>query len=93
VFSGGWIVPNTALAGIVNWHCGRWEEAETNFEAAIHQVDTLAQYLRGHVREWFAKMLVARGRAGDEARARQLTDDAREFYLKFGYLGLARRLG
>jgi tetratricopeptide (TPR) repeat protein len=94
VFCGSWILPNGTIAGILDWHRGRWDDAEANFLLAIEQMDSYPmEYFRGQPREWFAKMLIARGGAGDEARARQLRDEAREIYLKLGYLGLAKRLG
>jgi tetratricopeptide (TPR) repeat protein len=93
VFAGGWMLPNMAYAGIAHWHLGGWDEAVASFERATHEVDTLpAEFQRGQTREWFAKMLVARGRPEDKARARQLIAEAEEIYLTLGFMGLARRL-
>jgi tetratricopeptide (TPR) repeat protein len=54
----------------------RWEEAERHFEDAIAFNRRLGA--RGYLAEnqrFYAEMLVARGRAGDHARARHLVDE------------------
>jgi DNA-binding SARP family transcriptional activator/class 3 adenylate cyclase len=76
------------LAAVV----GEFDMAEEHFGAAHHAaVEAGATYFTARTELEWARMLVARGRQGDRARAAQLLQQARDASMKYGYGGIIRR--
>ena len=66
---------------------GGWQDAERHFEAALAiNAKCRARPWLAHTRHDYARMLLARGRAGDRERARELHETALSDY---GELGMA----
>ena len=89
----GSVLPTAVVAGIGAWYRGEWDEAERRFERGIEQVDGgPVEHRRGQSREWYAEMLLARGRAADRDRAGVLLGEVRTIYTALGFHGLLRRM-
>jgi tetratricopeptide (TPR) repeat protein len=93
---GAWLWVNPRLfrtaAGIAAACARDWARSEEHHRAAIHRTDT------GHyrvsqpmARDWYARMLIARGGPGDTARARTVLSEALSMYESLGMPGFARR--
>ena len=73
-------------AGIAAACAHHWSRAEEHHRTAIEQADTAPYRVTQPVaRYWYAEMLLGRGAAGDEARARDLMTEA---FARFGSLGM-----
>jgi eukaryotic-like serine/threonine-protein kinase len=71
----------------------RWEEAEAHFETALDRCGLLgARAIRARVLLEYARVLLARSRAGDAERAGALLDDARRLAEDLGLQGVLRRV-
>jgi hypothetical protein len=77
--------------GLLAGFLGRFDDAERHFAAAAaeHQRIGAPTYLARTRLEW-ARMLLARGDAGDEARARTLLTEASAVAEELGLLGVER---
>jgi class 3 adenylate cyclase/tetratricopeptide (TPR) repeat protein len=72
---------------------GRFEEAETHFVTATERCELLgARPIRARVLYEHGRMLLARGAAGDRARAASLLDDASRLCDELGMPGLLDRI-
>lgn len=77
------------VAGIAAACAGDWTAAEKHHLTAIHRTDTVPyKHLQPVAREWFAAMLLDRGKAqnaaGDEAKGRALLQEAVQMYEVLG---------
>ena len=82
--------PVARYLGIAAATSGRWEEAAAQFEDAIAMNGRIgARPLLAHSQHDYARMLLARGRPGDEARARELLADAAASFRELGMDGWA----
>jgi predicted ATPase/class 3 adenylate cyclase len=72
---------------------GRWEDAERHFVTAIGRCELLgARAIRARVFCEHARMLLARGAAGDQSHAATLLDDAARLCEELGMPGLLERI-
>jgi tetratricopeptide (TPR) repeat protein len=87
--------PQTVL-GIAAAAGGRWEAAETHFQTALKQAETIPHLLeQAEIRRFHAMMLIDRGAPDDRGRARTLLAEALESYQRIGmsrHIGLAQAL-
>ena len=85
--------PVALRLGMLATMLGRWDEAEGHFETAIERCELLgARAIGARVLYEHARMLLARGAAGDEARAASLLDDAARLCEELGMPGLLERI-
>ncbi len=79
--------------GLLATILGRWSEAEAHFEAATTMTIRLGAYPRlAHSQYAYARMLLARNRAGDKARAEGLLKQAQATAQELGMMGLAEKI-
>lgn len=79
-------------AGITAAAAREWSRAETHFETAMRQAESMPSPLgMPHVRAWYAEMLIDRDGEGDRGRARALLEEAVTQYAALGMLGFERR--
>jgi len=79
--TGAWtysiLTPCRTVAGIAAAGAGNWAAAEQHHQIAVGQTDQAPyRHLQPVVREWYARMLLDRGAAGDAARARTMLGEA-----------------
>jgi tetratricopeptide (TPR) repeat protein len=73
------------IVGMTLANLGRYDEAESHFEAAMREIDELPNKLDApRIRYWYAKMLASRGRGDDRARARDLLETAMQEFRDHG---------
>ena len=71
--------------GLLASTLARWEDAERHFEDALATNERIgARPWLAHTQEDYARMLVARGRSGDQERAAELLELALESYRQLG---------
>ncbi|TDI39547.1 MAG: hypothetical protein E2P02_18510 [Acidobacteria bacterium] len=84
------------VGGIAAAACGKLDEAEAFYEAALKEAADIPMRLeQAEVRRWYAKMLIGRKGEGDRAKARQLLDEAFDVYRAIGmprHLEMAKEL-
>jgi tetratricopeptide (TPR) repeat protein len=84
------------VLGIGATAAGRWEAAETHFQTALRQAETISHLLeQADIRRFHAMMLTDRGAPGDRERAHTLLAQALESYQRMGmsrHIDLARAL-
>jgi DNA-binding SARP family transcriptional activator len=77
--------PVSRFLGILAFAMARWDDAERHFRQALHLGSRIgARPSLAHTRAEYARMLLARGRPGDFARAGDLLDDALAGYRELG---------
>ena len=89
-----------ACYGTVSRHLGllaatmsRWEDAERHFKGALEMNDRMgARPWLAHTQHQYAAMLLARGQAGDQARATSLRDQALATASELGMQALVEKL-
>jgi predicted ATPase len=85
--------PVALRLGMLATMLGRWDEAERHFETAIERCERLgARAIRARVFYEQARMLLARGAAGDQPRAASFLDDAAHLCEELGMPGLLARI-
>jgi predicted ATPase len=85
--------PVALRLGMLATMLGRWDEAERHFETAIERCERLgARAIRARVLYEQARMLRARGAAGDQPRAASVLDDAAHLCEELGMPGLLERV-
>ncbi len=73
------------VLGIAATAAERWDRAEEHFTTAMRQAEELPHRVeQPDARAWYARMLLARGKAGDSEKARQLLRDAIAMYRDMG---------
>jgi len=73
------------VLGIAAAAAGRWEAAETHFQTALRQAETIPHLLEhAEIHRFHAMMLTDRGAPGDRGRARTLLAQALESYQRIG---------
>ena len=73
------------IAGIAATAARDWPAADTHFENALKQAETIPHKLdQCDVRYWCGKMFTERGSSGDRDKARQLLGEAIEGYQTLG---------
>jgi hypothetical protein len=78
--------------GLLASTMGRYDDADTHFSAAAGRHDNIgAVYWLAVTRLDWARMLLARDRAGDAARAWALADQARAVAGDLGFSAIQRR--
>jgi tetratricopeptide (TPR) repeat protein len=84
------------VLGIGATAAGRWEAAETHFQTALRQAETIPHLLeQAEIRRFHAMMLKDRGAPGDRGRAHTLLAQALESYQRIGmsrHIDLAQAL-
>jgi len=84
------------VLGIAAAAAGRWEAAETHFQTALRQAETIPHLLeQAEIHRFHAMMLRDRGAPGDRARAHTLLAQALETYQRIGmprHIDLAQAL-
>jgi hypothetical protein len=79
-------------AGIAAAAAAEWVAGEEHHRIAMQQADTLRSPLaRADARDWYAQLLLARGRGSDRARAGALLDEAVTLYDTIGMTTFAAR--
>jgi hypothetical protein len=89
LLTGAWtyslLSPFQTIAGIACACARDWEAAESHHLAAIRQTDIAPyRHLQPVAREWYARMLLDRGRSGDAAKAESLVGEATSLYEALG---------
>ena len=80
-------------AGIAAAAAGEWAVAEQHHRTAMTQAETLGLHVAAaDAREWYARMLLARGAPGDRARASPLLAEAVARYDALGMPAFAQRV-
>ena len=76
------------IAGIAATAAGDWSAAESHFENALEQAETIPHKLdQCDVRFWYAKMLTTRGAPADRDKSRKLLGEAIDSYRRLGMPG------
>jgi tetratricopeptide (TPR) repeat protein len=76
--------------GLLASTLSRWEDAERYFQEALATNEQIGAWpWLAHTGEDYARMLLARGRSGDEERASELLEQAQESYRELGMTSYA----
>jgi predicted ATPase len=85
--------PVALRLGMLATMFGRWDEAEGHFETAVKRCEHLgARAIVARIFYEHARMMLARGAAGDQPRAASLLDDAAHLCEELGMPGLLERI-
>jgi hypothetical protein len=88
--TGAWaysvLFPFQTIAGVTAACAGDWPTAERHHLSAVHQTDSAPyRHLQPVAREWYARMLLQRGRTGDRDRARSILRESIDMYASTGF--------